>query len=33
MSQFIIYCILIAIFLETSVMFALVVLENNDDEY
>ena len=33
MSQFIMYCILIAIFLETSVMFALVVLDNNDDEY
>ena len=32
MSQFIIYCILIAIFLETSVMFALLVLENGDDE-
>ena len=33
MSQFIMYSILIAIFLETSVMFALVVLDNNDDEY
>ena len=33
MTQFIMYCILIAIFLETSVMFALVVLDNNDDEY
>ena len=33
MSQFIMYCILIAIFLETTVMFALVVLDNNDDEY
>ncbi len=33
MVQFIMYCILIAIFLETSVMFALVVLDNNDDEY
>ena len=34
MSQFIMYCILIMIFLETSVMFALVVLDNNnDDEY
>ena len=33
MSHFIMYCILIAIFLETSVMFALVVLDNNDDEY
>ena len=32
MSQFIIYCILIAIFLETSVMFALLVSENGDDE-
>ena len=33
MAQFIMYCILIAIFLETSVIFALVVLDNNDDEY
>ena len=33
MTQFIMYCILIAIFLETSVMFALVVLDNNEDEY
>ena len=33
MAQFIMYCILIAIFLETTVMFALVVLDNNDDEY
>ena len=33
MSQFIMYCILIAIFLETSVMFTLLVLDNNDDEY
>ena len=33
MSQFIMYCILIAIFLETSVMFALVVLDNEDDDY
>ena len=33
MVQFIMYCILIAIFLETSVMFALVVLDNGDDEY
>ena len=33
MTQFIMYCILIAIILETSVMFALVVLDNNDDEY
>ena len=33
MSQFIMYCILIAIFLETSVMFALIVLDNGDDEY
>ena len=32
MLQFIMYCILIAIFLETSVMFALVVLDNGDDE-
>ena len=32
MSQFIMYCILIAIFLETSIMFALVVLDNGDDE-
>ena len=32
MVQFIMYCILIAIFLETSVMFALVVLDNGDDE-
>lgn len=33
MAQFIMYCILIAIFLETSVMFALLVLGDNDDEY
>ena len=33
MVQFIMYCILIAIFLETSVMFALIVLDNGDDEY
>ena len=33
MTQFLMYCILIVIFLETSVMFALVVLDNNDDEY
>ena len=32
MAQFIMYCILIAIFLETSVMFALVVLGNEDDD-
>ena len=32
MSQFIMYCILIAIFLETTVMFALVVLGGDDDE-
>ena len=32
MSQFIMYCILIAIFLETTVMFALVVLGNEDDD-
>ena len=32
MTQFLMYCILIAIFLETTVMFALVVLENGDDE-
>ena len=32
MTQFIMYCILIAIFLETSVMFALVVLGNEDDD-
>ena len=32
MVQFIMYCILIAIFLETSVMFALIVLDNGDDE-
>ena len=32
MSQFIMYCILIAIFLETSVMFALLVLGGDDDE-
>ena len=32
MTQFIMYCILIAIFLETTVMFALVVLDNGDDE-
>ena len=33
MVQFIMYCLVILIFLETSVMFALVVLDNNDDEY
>ena len=33
MSQFIMYCILIAIFLETTVMFSLIVLDNGDDEY
>ena len=32
MQQFIMYCILIAIFLETTVMFALVVLGNEDDD-
>ena len=32
MSQFIMYCILIAIFLETSVMFALLVLGGENDE-
>ena len=32
MVQFIMYCILIAIFLETSIMFALVVLGNEDDD-
>ena len=32
MSQFIMYCILIAIFLETTIMFALVVLDNGGDE-
>ena len=32
MAQFLMYCILIAIFLETTVMFALVVLDNGDDE-
>ena len=32
MVQFIMYCILIAIFLETSVMFALLVLGGEDDE-
>lgn len=32
MLQFLMYCILIAIFLETTVMFALVVLDNGDDE-
>ena len=32
MSQFIMYCILIAIFLETTIMFALVVLGNEDDD-
>ena len=32
MVQFIMYCILIAIFLETTVMFALVVLGNEDDD-
>lgn len=32
MGHFIMYCFLIAIFLETTVMFALVVLDNGDDE-
>ena len=32
MVQFIMYCLVILIFLETSVMFALVVLDNGDDE-
>ena len=32
MSQFIMYYILIAIFLETSVMFSLIVLGNEDDD-
>ena len=32
MVQFLIYCILIAIFLETTVMFALVVLGGEDDD-
>ena len=32
MVQFLMYCILIAIFLETSVMFAIVVLGNEDDD-
>lgn len=32
MSQFIMYCILIGIFLETTVIFALVVLGGEDDE-
>ena len=32
MVQFLMYCILIAIFLETSVMFALIVLDNGDDD-
>lgn len=32
MTQFIMYCILIAIFLETTVMFALIFLDNGDDE-
>ena len=32
MVQFIMYCILIAIFLETSVMFALLVLGDENDE-
>ena len=32
MLQFIMYCILIAIFLETSVMFALLVLGDDNDE-
>lgn len=32
MVQFIMYCILIAIFLETSIMFALIVLGNEDDD-
>ena len=32
MSQFIMYCIIIAIFLETTIMFALVVLGNEDDD-
>ena len=32
MVQFIMYCLVILIFLETSVMFALLVLGNGDDE-
>ena len=32
MGQFIMYCILIAIFLETTVMFTLIVLGNEDDD-
>ena len=32
MVQFLMYCVLIAIFLETTVMFALVVLGNEDDD-
>ena len=32
MSQFIMYCILVAIFLEITVMFALLVLGGGDDE-
>lgn len=32
MVQFIMYCILIAIFLETTIMFALIVLGNEDDD-
>ena len=32
MVQFLIYCLVILIFLETSVMFALIVLDNGDDE-
>ena len=33
MINFIMYCLVILIFLETSVMFALVVLDNNDGDY
>ena len=33
MINFIMYCLVILIFLETSVMFALVVLDNNDGYY
>ena len=32
MINFIMYCILIAIFLEVTIMFALVVLGNEDDD-
>ena len=32
MSQFIMYCILIAIFLETTVMFSIIVLGNENDD-